>query len=163
MNGYNIRRVEAADGVLLAALARQVAYRPESADGSQGYLVFQGTPAEYAERIAASPYSVVAEGPDGPGAYLLTSRQDAYGETHEGFVLVDQICVTPGAQGHGLAQQMLDRIRVETAARRVGALIMHGPVRNERSLRFFRTLNGFVLRDELPEKEFVWGYYEREY
>jgi ribosomal protein S18 acetylase RimI-like enzyme len=148
----------------MAELSRSVAYRPEEADGSQGYLVFQGTPEEYRERIAACPYSVVAVDAKGAATgYLLASYRDAHGVEREGYLLVDQICVGPAARGGGLAQRMLDRVTAEAGGRTVGAAIMHAPVRNERSLRFFTEKNGFRLVREFPEGNFRWGYYEREY
>ena len=148
----------------MAALSRSVAYRPETADEARGYLVFQGTPEEYRERIAACPYSVVAVDAKGAATgYLLASYRDAFGVEREGYLLVDQICVGPSARGSGLAQRMLDTVTTEAGRRVVGAAIMHAPVRNARSLRFFTEKNGFRLVREFPEGNFLWGYYEREY
>lgn len=164
MSEFTLRRAGAEDAEAMAELSRSVAYRPEEADGSQGYLVFQGTPEEYRERIAACPYSVVAVDAKGAATgYLLASYRDAFGVEREGYLLVDQICVGPAARGGGLAQRMLDRVTAEAGGRTVGAAIMHGPVRNERSLRFFTEKNGFRLVREFPEGNFRWGYYEREY
>lgn len=159
-----MRRAELADAEAMAALSRSVAYRPETADEARGYLVFQGTPEEYRERIAACPYSVVAVDAKGAATgYLLASYRDAFGVEREGYLLVDQICVGPAARGSGLAQRMLDTVTTEAGRRVVGAAIMHAPVRNARSLRFFTEKNGFRLVREFPEGNFLWGYYEREY
>ncbi len=164
MSEFALRRAGLEDAEAMAELARTVAYRPETADGSQGYLVFQGTPEEYRERIAACPYTVVAVDAKGAATgYLLASYRDAFGVEREGYLLVDQICVGPAARGGGLAQRMLDRVTGEAGRRVVGAAIMHEPVRNERSLRFFTEKNGFRLVREFPEGNFRWGYYEREY
>ena len=38
---------------------------------------------------------------------------------------------------------------------------MHAPVRNTRSIAFFRGNNGFSLVRELPDTDFTWGYYEK--
>jgi ribosomal protein S18 acetylase RimI-like enzyme len=79
----------------------------------------------------------------------------------EGYVLIDQIGVLPAYQGLGLAQKMLDAVAGRSGAARMGAMILHAPLRNARSLGFFTGRNGFVLVREAAEPPFVWGYYEK--
>ncbi|HEU0123122.1 MAG TPA: GNAT family N-acetyltransferase [Bryobacteraceae bacterium] len=183
MTGYHIRTAVPADGPHLALISQSVAFRPETADPNQGFLVFQGTPDEYSFRLAACPDSVVAVGEDDvPVAFLLATpgetiaewakrgwlapgEQTAHVLRHEPavYLLVDQIGVSPHARREGLAQRMLDAVVVAAGRTVVGASIMHAPFRNLRSLRFFTEKNGFSLVMCYSEPEFEWGYYERKY
>lgn len=158
MSGYRIRPAVAADAVAFSALSRAVAYRPETADGGAGFLVFQGTPEEYTEKILANPHTMCAESASGEvEAYLLAVLEP------DNYLLVDQICVSAAARGAGLAQQMLDAAIASARPAVAGALIMHEPVRNVRSLRFFTVRNCFELKREVEDGKFVWGCYERKY
>ncbi len=56
---------------------------------------------------------------------------------------------------------MLDTVVANTKPQRLGAVIMHAPLRNTRSIGFFTHRNGFSLVRELPDAYFTWGYYEK--
>jgi len=180
MSDFRVVPARPAHAPDLSRISQSVAYVPGAADANQGYLVFQGTPVEYAIRLAACPHSVVAVRPDDtPVAFLLamsgvvlsrwTSDDEAgpmqwiHRHTPETYLLVDQIGVAPEARSFGLAQQMLDAVIGAAQPKVVGASIMHSPLQNLRSTRFFTQKNGFSLIGTYPEEEFVWGYYEREY
>ncbi len=165
-----------AHGELFAALSQSVAYRPGAADGSQGYLVFQGSPAEYAAKVTLAPDSVIAfDDAQQPAGFLLAARGTALAalgaeplahmlrHPPESYLLIDQIAVAPHARARGLAQQLLDAVLRSARPAIAGASIMHGPVRNRRSLRFFTEKNGFSLSLTYRENDFEWGYYERVY
>ncbi len=155
-----------------AAVAEAVRFQPESARSADGYLVYIATAEEYSRRFASSAYSVVAV-EDGVVVGFLRAVGGEEGEftpesaelaSHlplEGYVLVDQIGLRPDYKGKGLAQAMLDAVVARSRAQRLGAVIMHGPVRNARSLGFFTGRNGFSLVRELSDPPFVWGYYEK--
>ena len=156
-----------------AAVAESVRFHAASARSTDGYLVHIATPEEYARRFAASAYSVVAvddgavvgflravgghEAELAPEYAELTAPQSL-----DGYLLIDQIGLLPAYKGQGLAQQMLDAVIARSHAGRLGAVIMHSPVRNARSLGFFTGRNGFSLVRELSEPPYVWGYYEKQ-
>lgn len=183
MSTYHIRPAVPADGPHLAAISQSVAFSRQTADPNQGFLVFQGTPDEYAFRLSACPHSVVAVGEDDvPRAFLLatpgvtiadwakrgwvdTGEHTAHILRHdpERYLLVDQIGVSPHARREGLAQRMFDAVMRAAEPAVVGASIMHAPLRNLRSIRFFTEKNGFSLVMTYSEPEFQWGYYEKKY
>ncbi|MFN9458248.1 MAG: GNAT family N-acetyltransferase [Acidobacteriota bacterium] len=159
-------------GAGVAAVAEAVRFRPETARGSEGYLVYVASAAEYARRLGGSAYSVVAveEGRvvgflralgSGEADWSVEHGAMAGGLPLEGYVLIDQIGVLPAYQGLGLAQKMLDAVAGRSGAARMGAMILHAPLRNARSLGFFTGRKGFVLVREAAEPPFVWGYYEK--
>jgi ribosomal protein S18 acetylase RimI-like enzyme len=155
-----------------AAVAEAVRFQPESARSADGYLVHIASAEEYSRRFAASAYSVVAVA-DGRVVGILRAvggeeeeltPESASLAAHlplDGYVLVDQIGLLPAYKGQGLAQAMLDAVIARSGANRLGAVIMHGPVSNARSLGFFTGRNGFSLVRELSDPPFVWGYYEK--
>ncbi|MFO0503920.1 MAG: GNAT family N-acetyltransferase, partial [Acidobacteriota bacterium] len=154
------------------AVAVAVRFRRETAGGCEGYLVFVASAAESARRLGGSAYSVVAveEGRvvgflralgSGEADWSVEHGAMAGGLPLEGYVLIDQIGVLPAYQGLGLAQKMLDAVAGRSGAARMGAMILHAPLRNARSLGFFTGRNGFVLVREAAEPPFVWGYYEK--
>jgi ribosomal protein S18 acetylase RimI-like enzyme len=155
-----------------AAVAESVRFHLDSARSTEGYLLHVVSAEEYARRFAASAYSVVAvdEG-EVVGFLRAVGGEEAelspqYAELTAplpltGYLLIDQIGLLPAYKGKGLAQQMLDAVIARSGASRLGAVIMHGPVRNARSLGFFTGRNGFSLVRELSEPPFEWGYYEK--
>jgi ribosomal protein S18 acetylase RimI-like enzyme len=160
-------------GAGASAVAEAVRFHPDSARSADGYLVHIATPEEYSRRFAASAYSVVAVDDDAVVGFLRAVGSDEaeldphYAEltapqTLDGYLLVDQIGLLPAYKGRGLAQQMLDAVIARSGARRLGAVIMHGPVRNARSLGFFTGRNGFSLVREFSEPPYDWGYYEKQ-
>lgn len=170
MSEYRILQARPEHAALLSEISRSVAYSPETADPSRGYLVYQGTPEEYAALLAACPASRVAVDADGRGAAFLLAKPGElvrdelpFVERHsaEEYLLVDQIGVAPWARGAGLAQALLDEVVAAAGRRVVGAVIMHEPIRNFRSLRFFTMKNGFAFTGSYREPEFEWGYYEK--
>jgi GNAT superfamily N-acetyltransferase len=158
MSGYRVLKAMPEDGEAFSRISQSLAYVAGEADGRRGYLVYQGTAEEYAERIAASPGSVIVYDGGGLAAgYLLTALEAP------GVVVVDQIAVAPSAAGAGLAQMLLDAAVALTTPRVVLASIMQEPVRNLRSIRFFTEKNGFSLQTTYSENGFVWGLYGRQY
>lgn len=170
MSGYRIVPALPEHGALLSEMSRAVAYSPETADPSRGFLIYQGTPEEYAALLTVCTASRVAIGPDGRGAAFLLAKpgelirdEIPFLERHraEEYLLIDQIGVMPEARGAGLAQALLDEVVAVAGRRVVGAVIMHAPFRNLRSLRFFTEKNGFSFVGSFREAEFEWGYYEK--
>lgn len=168
-----IRQATVQDAPAIAAIAESVRYHPRDAKPSRGFLVFVGTPEEYAARLSGNETSYVAELDGKVIAFLLTSftALDTATQTQGGEVLdrifsgsallVDQVGVSPDARGHGAAplmmQQMLDTVKPTRAT----ACIMHSPLRNERSIGFFATRFGFKCIGEYHEGNgFLWGIYE---
>jgi GNAT superfamily N-acetyltransferase len=170
MNGYRILPARPEHGAVLSELSRTVAYSPETADASRGFLIYQGTPEEYAALLTVCTASRVAIDADGRGAAFLLAKPGEivrdelpFVERYraEEYLLIDQIGVRPEARGAGLAQALLDAVVTAAARRVMGAVIMHAPVRNLRSLRFFTEKNGFSFAGSYREVEFEWGYYEK--
>lgn len=170
MSGYRIVPARPEHGAVLSELSRAVAYSPETADPWRGYLVCQGTAEEYAALLTVCTASRVAFDADGRGvAFLLAKPGEIvrdelpFVERHqaEEYLLIDQIGVRPEARGEGLAQALLDAVVTAAGRRVVSAVIMHAPVRNLRSLRFFTEKNGFSFAGSYREAEFKWGYYEK--
>lgn len=154
------------------AVADAVRFHPNSARSAEGYLVCIAEAEEYSRRFAASAYSVVAIDEGRVVGFLRAvageepelSSESAVLASHlplTGYVLVDQIALLPAYKGQALAQAMLDEVFAKSRAQRLGAVIMHAPLRNARSVGFFTGRNGFSLVRELRDPDFTWGYYEK--
>lgn len=161
------------DAEAIAAIAESVRFGdPAAANPDRGYLVNVLTAEEYRDWIAMARWSVVALDGDTVVGFLLASdgedlagSQDpgaalAARQGTEGLVFVDQIGVADAGRGQGVAQRMLDAIKDGALPRRMAATIMHGPVRNQRSITFFENRNGFRLMTEAEKAGYVWGVYE---
>jgi predicted GNAT superfamily acetyltransferase/uncharacterized damage-inducible protein DinB len=169
-----IRKATPADAHAIAAIAESVRYQPHSADPTRGYLVFVGTPDEYAARLEGNNTSYVAEREGQVVAFLLTSFSSEDTATHtegaevmerifgHGSLLVDQIGVGSAARGLGAAQQLHQQMLSDVAPERMTACIMHWPLRNQRSIGFFEGKSGYRCIGEYHEGNgFLWGIYER--
>jgi|GEM_PF-113982 len=169
----NIRPASTSDAPAIAAIAESVRFNRATADSAKGYLVYVGTPAEYASRIEANRTSFIAEKDGNVGAFLLTSPQAGNTATHAessevlerifggGALLVDQIAVSPQTRGQGSADLLFMHMRSALAPQRMTASIMHWPLRNERSIGFFSGKMGFKCIGEYDEGDgFLWGIYE---
>ncbi len=168
-----IRRAVAEDASGIAEVARSVRYRAGEADPRQGYLVFVGTPGEYAARLVDNNTSYVADEDGRILGFLLMSESAGDTATHteadgvevmvfgEGALLVDQIGVCPNARERGVAAQLFARMLAEQKPTRLTASIMHGPLCNRRSTGFFAGKQGFRCIGEYHEGHgFLWGLYE---
>lgn len=159
---YLIRRAEAGDAAGIRDVAANVRFQPGVADGAEGYLVGMFEVAEYEERLGRSAGSMVAVDAEGRVvAFLLTD--EAYRLTVAGasseVVLIDQIGVRREAAGAGLGQRMMDAMTRVVRPERMAASIMHRPVRNAKSMRFFAEKNGFRYVGSEWDGEFEWGIY----
>ena len=168
-----IRKARVEDAAAMSAVAESVRYREGDADPSRGYLVFVGTPGEYAARLDGSDTSYVAEFDGRVIAFLLTSYSPeetaAHIEAEEvegrifggGALLIDQIGVSPEARGQGAAAMLYERMLSELKPPRMTACIMHWPLKNSRSIGFFAGRCGFRCIGEYHEGNgFLWGIYE---
>lgn len=143
----NIRKATPADGHAISAIAESVRFDSRTANPRNGYLVFVGTPEEYAERSG-----FVAEVDGHVEAFLLTSLSSA-----DNSVLIDQI----GSRAKGAAAMLLEAAIATLAPARMTASIMHWPLRNERSIGFFEGKNHFRCIGEYEQGHgFLWGVYE---
>jgi len=154
------------------AVADAVRFQPDSARSAYGYLVFIAEAEEYSRRFAATAYSVVAVDEGRVVGFLRAVAGEEPELTPEsaalashlplpGYVLVDQIGLLPAYKGMGLAQAMLDAVVLRSQPKRLGAVIMHAPLHNARSIGFFSGRNGFSLLRQLQDPYFTWGYYEK--
>jgi hypothetical protein len=74
-------------------------------------------------------------------------------------VYADQIGVSLDARSRGTGQALAEAMGKEHPKAHFMAAIMHRPAKNGVSLRLAMR-NGWTLRTEIPENEFVWGIYE---
>ncbi len=168
-----IRKATELDASGIAEVAESVRFRPGQADPRQGYLVYVGTRAEYAARLAGSSVGYVAEENGRIQGFLLLSHMAGDTATHAstagveallfggGAFLVDQIGLRPKASGQGVAGRMLTMTIEDLQPSRLTASIMHGPLRNIRSTGFFQGKRGFHCIGEYHEGQgFLWGVYE---
>jgi uncharacterized damage-inducible protein DinB/GNAT superfamily N-acetyltransferase len=168
-----IRKATPADAAAISAIAESLRYKAGVAIPSKGFLVFVGTPAEYASRLEGNDTSFVAELDGEVLAFLLTASNPGNTATHTdadevilrtfdgNALLVDQIGVSARAKGQGSAALLLDAVKTQVKPHRMTASIMHGPLRNERSIGFFSGKNGFHCIGEYHEGHgFLWGIYE---
>jgi ribosomal protein S18 acetylase RimI-like enzyme/uncharacterized damage-inducible protein DinB len=168
-----IRNAVVSDAAAIAAIAESVRYSQADAIPARGYLVFVGTPEEYAARLENNTSSFVAEADGKAIAFLLTTYDTGDTATHiegdavrtrifgDNALLVDQIGVSPDARGLGAGTKMLERMLADVAPSRATACIMHWPLRNERSVGFFEGRCGFRCIGEYHEGNgFLWGIYE---
>ena len=168
-----IRKATALDAPGIAEVAESVRFRPGQADPRQGYLVYVGAPEEYAARLEQNEISFVAEENGRIQGFLLMS--EAAGDTATqagtdaveallfgaGAMLVDQIGVRPKTSGRGVASLMFAAMMEHLKPSRLTASIMHGPMRNSRSVGFFEGKQNFGCVGEYHEGHgFLWGVYE---
>jgi uncharacterized damage-inducible protein DinB/GNAT superfamily N-acetyltransferase len=169
----HIRKATPADAIAISAIAESLRYKVGAAIPSNGFLVFVGTPAEYASRLEGNDSSFVAELDGEVVAFLLTASGPGNTATHTdadeviartfagGALLVDQIGVSARAKGQGSAARLFEAALAQVKPVRMTASIMHGPLRNERSIGFFSGKNGFRCIGEYHEGHgFLWGIYE---
>ena len=173
-----IRKATVQDAKAISQVAESVRFLAGQADPNQGYLVFVGTPEEYAARLTGNDTSYVAEDNGRLDGFLLTSAVVDEAGIHDtathvptdavekllfanGTLLVDQIGVRLDARGRGVAAQLYERMMTDQKPARVTASIMHGPLKNNRSLGFFVGKQGFKCIGEYHEGfGFLWGVYE---
>lgn len=168
-----IRALRVDDAAEMTAIAGSVRFAGAAADPRQGYLVFVGKPEEYAARLAGESSGYMALWEGRPVGYLLVTASPADTATHagseevlrrifgQGSWLVDQIGVRAEGKGKGVGPAMWERFVAEVQPERVTAVIMHGPMRNEKSIGFFAGRNGFHCIGEYAEGDgFYWGIYE---
>lgn len=168
-----IRRLQVGDAAEMAAIAESVRFAGAGSDPRQGYLVYVGTPEEYAARLqgASSGYLALWDGV--AVGYLLITSSAGDTATHAGSDevvsrifgeetwLVDQIGVRALGKGKGVGPAMFARFLDEARPKRVTAVIMHGPMRNVKSIGFFAGRNGFRCIGEYSEGDgMYWGIYE---
>ncbi len=168
-----IRPARAEDAAQINAIAESVRFQAATADPDRGYLVYVGTPADYAARIAANPGNLVAEVDGSVAGFLFFTQSAENTATHAGqrevmdllfgeqATLIDQIGVHPDARGQGIAPALFAALLAGVKPSRLTAAIMHGPMRNERSIGFFAGRNQFRCIGEYHEGDgFLWGIYE---
>lgn len=155
--GFRLRRATATDGAAVAGIAEAVRYRPESADGKQGYLVHVRTADGYASLFRLPEISAwIAEDESGRALGFLWCDRRGEGEWH-----LEQIGIHPEARGLGIAAALHERMLEELRPARLECEIMHEPLRNERSRGFFLK-QGWRCVGEKADGAFVWGRYARE-
>ncbi len=168
-----IRKLVVDDAAELSAIAESVRFAPPTADARQGYLVYVGTPEEYAARLAGASTGYLALWHGEAVGYLLVSPSAGDTATHAGSEavlervfggdtwLVDQIGIRGEGKGKGIGAAMLERFFGGIKPKRATAVIMHGPMRNERSIGFFSGKHGFRCIGEYSEGDgMFWGIYE---
>jgi len=155
--GFRLRRAGAADGAAVAGIAEAVRYRPGSADGARGYLVYVRPAEEYATLFGrAETAAWIAEDESGRALGFLWCERRGEGEWY-----LEQIGIQPEARGLGVAAALHERMLAELSPARLECEIMHEPLRNERSRGFFLR-QGWRCVGEKADGEFVWGRYARE-
>lgn len=168
-----IRPARPNDAPDIAAIAESVRFHRFTADPARGFLVYVGEPEDYAARIQLNPSNLVAEVDGAIAGFLFFTTDMANTATHADLpevqslvfgpdtTLIDQIGIAPEARGQGIAPALFARMRDSLQPRRLTAAIMHGPMRNERSIGFFAGRNGFRCAGEYQDGlGFLWGVYE---
>lgn len=148
-----IRPATPDDAAGIARVAEALRYRPDTADGSLGYLVNVHSAEEYRRRIEQAECALVACSPEGIAGFLLMTRWHSH---H----LLDQMAVLPAMTGQGIGQRLYEALLEALKPQHMIAEVMHHPVLNQRSRDFFAKRNGWALVREVPEREFLWGLYE---
>lgn len=139
---------------------------------THGFFIFAGTTDHYAKMIRESRYCYVAKD-DGQCIGFITTREpagvaslkpspsrDLFLEDGEFPLVLEQIGVLPEWQDRGVGQALLDHLVNSTTHPRITATLVVGPIRNERSVRFFGEKNGWVLRRQAKAAARVWNFYE---
>lgn len=174
-----IRRALPADGRAIHAIAQRfhVQRIPEDLNAGQGFLLNLHPEEEYARRIEASPNCVVAE-TEGVVAGFITAYPietcrpwiDARDVTYAYILeqagpedlLLDQIGVLPEFIGRQVAASLYREFERSASGRAVWLDIVHGPVRNQRSVRFFHERFGFRLVREMSGGPLRFGVYRKD-
>lgn len=161
-----VRHATPDDAAAIADIAAEARFTP----GRTGLLNIL-TAEQYAQRLESCPHSFLAiDAAGAPLAFLIAAAENARAiepaldgvpqAASPGYLLIDQIAVSPQARGLGAARKLYDAAIAGAKPRLVSALIMHAPLRNERSIHFFTTRAGMMLQSEIPQPPYLWGYYE---
>ena len=172
----DVRRAFPDDAGAISGIANSLRYRPPGSD--KGFLVHVLTDQEYRRILEISRLSFVAVDGGTVVGYLLVHdiselerlaagvlKDDltvryVLGQGDRKAVYADQIGVSLDARSRGIGQLLADAMAREHPSAHFLAAIMHKPVKNGISLRL-ALRNGWKLRDELVEGQFVWGIYEK--
>jgi len=170
-----VRRAAAADGAHMHALTASVrpARVPEDMDPAAGFLMSLHPAETYSRRAAASHLCFVAESASGLAGFLTaypaslcacwyppdSGYARAMAEAGPDSVLLDQIAVSPAHRKLGVATRLYDAFAAACGPRPVVLDILHAPVANLSSLRFFRDQRGYRLLRESASSGFVYGLY----
>ena len=170
-----IRRATEADAEAVRAVAETGSAEKS---GERGFLVHVQTAAEYAVRSRVASHFYVAEEDAGIVGFLLAAdarslrlmREGMVGEDDvidhvlerggERMVYLDQIAVRTDRQRRRLGNQLFRQLVRDTAGSTLTGAILHEPIRNEASIRFFAR-EGFRCTGEVREADLIWGIYER--
>ncbi len=137
-----------------------------------GFFLYVGSEEDYASKIHDSPYCYVAMVDDAPAGFLTTVTPEGVSrhpseknralflENGEYPLLLEQIGVLPEFQGKGAGQALLERMTSDWHGPRIVATIIHGPLRNERSIGFLAGRNGWIQFREVRTRQRLWGFYE---
>ena len=172
----DVRRAVPDDAGPIRRIAESLRYRPPGSD--KGFLVHVLTGEQYRRILEISRLSFVAVDGKTVAGYLLVFdvpeleklaagvlKEDrtvqyvlALGDAKA--VYADQIGVSLDARSRGVGQALAEAMEREHPNAHFLAAILHRPARNGASLRL-ALRNGWRLRDELTDGEFVWGIYEK--
>ena len=168
-----VRQAVSADAALLHRMARRLHVEGRDWNSAQatGFFLYVGSEADYQKKLSESRYCYVAMLDDEAVGFLTTVTPDGVAkhpnpknrtlfEQNGKYPLVlEQIGVLPEHQGRGAGQALLDRMCADWSGRIV-ATVVHGPLRNERSINFLAVRNGWQQFREVRTSQRLWGFYE---
>lgn len=160
------------------ACAVKISLAEGTEESDRGFLVWPQSPETYRERLDLSEHFLVARAEDKVVGFLMAYSRPVLQELQRGMtyednilsfalsrggqdiIFIDQIAVVPTAARRGVASRMLDHLGRGAPNAHLIAGIIHKPVRNTASIRFFQTHgSGFVC--EVEQGEWTLGMYER--
>jgi len=138
-----------------------------------GFFLYVGPEEHYRTTIESSPCCYLALNEQGhPVGFLTTMTpegvskfpnirsRDLFFKNGKYPLVLEQIGVSPHAQGQGIGQAMLDRLLADWPRERIVATVVLQPVRNIPSIRFLEK-NGWRMWREIRTEMRIWGFYER--
>jgi len=171
-----VRRATPDDAGAIRRIAESLRYAPPGSE--KGFLVHIRSEGGYRSILEISKHSVVAEEDGRIVGFLLVHTMAELEKLAAGVpgrdevvryvlelgdtlaVYADQIGVSLDARSRGIGQSLAETMAKEHPNAHFLAAIMHQPARNGVSLRLAQR-NGWTLRTEIPENEFIWGIYEK--
>jgi GNAT superfamily N-acetyltransferase len=138
----------------------------------EGFFLYVGGVEDYRKTIRESAYCYSAFVDSGCVGFLTTvspeslaalppgRNRDVFLDKGDFPLLIEQVGVLPEHQNRGIGRALLDTAIENAPVSRLVATLVHAPVCNQRSLRFFSKQHGWRLWKEVTTSRRQWGFYE---
>ncbi len=138
----------------------------------EGFFLYAGGVEDYRKTIRESPhcYAAFEENrcvgflttvtPESLAALPAGKNRDVFQDQGEFPLLVEQVGVLPDFQNRGIGRALVEAMIENAPVTRIVVTLVHAPVCNQRSLRFFSRERGWRRWKEVTTSRRQWGFYE---